>query len=412
MTAPLHVGARLATLALAVIAPLLTQCGTHAPPRAAGCETADDCASPWVCVSHVCMTATDGADGGTADTNDIDTGMTNDVARVDTSTPPVRDTCVEFDRDSLNWGELLMGEESTATVSLVNCGNVDLELQDLLFEEVDAISHWSAWTDGEPTLPVDGSLDVSISYTPLDVSYPGGVLIADLDGALASLTMRATVITPGEPPCLQVPPEVQLGSLALPGALVDGFEVTNCGADTTTLEAAMEGTDPDVFSVISGERVLPSGATTTYFIEFSPDAAGAYAASLHFTASGPLSSTPPFETSVALRATAVESSAPPCIELTPARMDFGTIARGGDVLGFVDLRNCGTRTLSFDRPSTDGDTGAFISAPRPGAVDPGHSATLVFSARGDRPGRHALTYRLPVSDTTYQVIVEVSSMVE
>ena len=225
-------------------------------------------------------------------------------------------------------------------------------------------------------------------------TYDGTLRVsADFEGNTAEPLVReaffrTSVVPPT--PCLQVTPALlDLGDVSL-GATGEGvFQVRNCGTSDLRLErfVVVEGAPRFVApSLQDAQRLLAPGATRNFVVRFSSAQPGLFTGSLRTDATTVIGAV---ATSATINLAARVPEPTPCLEATPASLDFGQIAVRASETRTVSLRNCGATALELDELRISVGEAVFALSPlASGArtVAPGSSVTLTVTARSTSPG--------------------------
>lgn len=189
----------------------------------------------------------------------------------------------------------------------------------------------------------------------------------------------------------------QSGTLSLTAANLDFGSVTagssralsvmatNTGSASVTVSGAAISTKYFVLTAPSLPVTLTAGQSTTVSIQFTPNAAGAFAASLTLTSNASDSSA-----SIGLKGMGMTTVTPGQLALNPTPEDFGTVTVGNSQSVLESLTNIGGSSVTISQVAISGTafTMSGITAPLTLAAGQNTTFTVTFtpSASGSASG--------------------------
>ncbi|HWB01667.1 MAG TPA: choice-of-anchor D domain-containing protein [Verrucomicrobiales bacterium] len=223
---------------------------------------------------------------------------------------------------SLSFGSIPVGNNVNQTLTVRNAGSGTLT------GNATVAAPFSIVSGGAYSLAAGLSQTVTIKYTPTAAGTDTqNITLSGGGGASVTASGTATVT-----PALGVSPaSLNFGTLQ-PGQTADGtLTVQNTGGGTLTGAASVGAP----FSIVSGGTYsLTAGQTQAVKVRYSPAAEGTHSANVSLTGGAG------FTAPVSGTATGI-----PAIAVTPASIDFGSIAMGSSSTQTLTVRNSGTGIL-------------------------------------------------------------------
>ena len=185
------------------------------------------------------------------------------------------------------------------------------------------------------------------------------------------------------------------GNVAIGSNATQALTITNSGTATLTVsQVSVTGTGFSVVGNASGISISPSQAQT-YQIKFGPQTMGNVTGNLTVTSNAPSS-----PQTIAMAGVGME----PQITLTPAPLNFGSVAVGGSVSQSVVLANTGNAPLSVTAATASGAGFSLKSIALPASLNPGQN--LSFSVQfapttaGNASGSVVFSDNMPANSPT------------
>ena len=360
---------------------LMSGCGEN-NVGAASCEADRDCRTPLICMGGLCGDPS------------LDTGIPLDTGPDGSEVGP--EGCVTLTPSEMFFESIPFGEESSQSAILSNCGTQTLEIEDVFLTN-DIFFHGLNIDELGPGEEVE----FFIYFFPFEFGV-------DFFDELIVITNAGTeqISLYGESVdfCFEVEEVLDFGEVEIGDAAYRTVHLENCGPSVLSILAFIEwpfGHSP-AFEFINRDdfRVLEPGDEKEITIVFEPEFPNSYEVPLLFLA-GELENE---INRTWLVAEGVETEEP-CLSLSESVVDFGVIPFGQERVQNVELHNCGSIPVSFDRPILDGDENDFIAAPSPGILEPNQTASLYFGASGERSGNHAAVWRLLSENENVEPVV-------
>lgn len=261
----------------------------------------------------------------------------------------------------VDFGEVLLGSTVTRTLTLVNDGEGPYDPATPPTLGGAAAGAFALGSACAFPLAPSALCELDVSFSPVNpgphaasVSFDGAGA-AELKGSVGGVTVSVE--------------ELDFGVL-LPGEVGrQSFTITNVGSEGLALPLLVTG---DAFSA-RGPSSLAAGATATVEVLFEPVAAGEALGTL----SVDVCNTPVCENpSLALRGVAAR----PSIAVTPAQLDFGTVALGATVDATIVVRNVGDAPLVVESTALTDVSGnlSLVDGPTlPATLAPGEEVDVI-----------------------------------
>jgi hypothetical protein len=313
-------------------------------------------------------------------------------------------------QDTLDFGDVVIGQEKTLVTQIGNCGIRPLTLTQATpatsfppFELVTALNFPRTFEPGE-------MMNVELAFAPTEAKRyggqgaqadPGTLLIDQDQGAPGALTLLGRGVTPPQCRFGVTPTAINFGMVSVGSSSSREVLLQNSG-DAPCTVSSMERVDgsPD-FSVTAGGTppavTLGPAQTATLTLTFAPTALGLQRATFSVVSDAPANGT---------HGVSVEANQPPppgCyLEADPAFVNFGVVPTGETVSRVVTLRDVGDQDcflteISFPVGAADFSSSTsvtpFIGTP----IGAGESIEVTVdvhtSAPGPTNGRARFTYK-------------------
>jgi hypothetical protein len=232
---------------------------------------------------------------------------------------------ISINPDSLNFGNVLILQDSLMSISVSNTGNSTLDVDSTQIVGADSNQFSLITGQGSFTVPPDSSHIIEVKFSPTSV----GTKMADLritsndpDETPLDVPLMGTGIQPGAPEIVVNPDSLSFGNVLVSADSIRSVLVSNFGnEDLQVASTEILGMDSIQFSIIRGQApfTVPAGGDPdTIQIKFSPTSAGFKIASLQITSNDPDEN--PFD--VPLNGSGFEV---PDISVNPDSLNFGNV---------------------------------------------------------------------------------------
>lgn len=290
---------------------------------------------------------------------------------------------------SLDFGNVLVGQTAALPVEIINAGTADLSVSSIAF-----VSGGSPdlTLQNVPALPVailpGHSVFVDVVYTPGQVGPDTATLRIESNDVSAP-SVEVPVQGNGVQPGVMVHPNALVFSNVRAGHTLDlDFMITNSGSlDLTVSALALKSGTSSDFTLASPRQTpftLTPGNAETVTVRYGPATAGADAGAVSIDTSAG-----------AAQVDLTGSAIAPRISVTPLSLDFGNVRLGLQSTLEVTVSNIGSDTLNVSGISLSGSADFSLAAPPsvPLGLAPGDSAVLhaVYVPGQDGPDSGLLT---------------------
>jgi hypothetical protein len=287
---------------------------------------------------------------------------------------------ISINPDSLNFGNVLILQDSLMSISVSNTGNSTLDVDSTQIVGADSNQFSLITGQGSFTVPPDSSHIIEVKFSPTSV----GTKMADLritsndpDETPLDVPLMGTGIQPGAPEIVVNPDSLSFGNVLVSADSIRSVLVSNFGnEDLQVASTEILGMDSIQFSIISGQApfTVPAGGDPdTIQIKFSPTSAGFKIASLQITSNDPDEN--PFD--VPLNGSGFEV---PDISVNPDSLNFGNVLILQDSLMSISVSNTGNSILNVGSTKIVGaDSAQFfiISGQAPFNIPPGGNPNII-----------------------------------
>jgi hypothetical protein len=274
---------------------------------------------------------------------------------------------------SLNFGGVIVGSNTSQTVTMANAGNLNLTVTAANF------STGAVFSINPPlALPLTLTPGQSQNFTVLFAPSAAGsvsdtLTLVSNDSTPPTLALSgngiAQVLTLGLNPT-----SIDFGSILVGSNITRSVTVTNTGNTSVTITSASTISPPGAgfsFTGLTLPLTLSPGQSATFNASFAPTAAGTFTGSISL-----LSNASNSPTSVALAGTGV----PVVNTLTanPSSINFGNVFTGSTDTRTVTLTNSGNVNITINTATPSGAGFSLTGLTLPLTLTPGQSTT--FSA--------------------------------
>lgn len=264
-------------------------------------------------------------------------------------------TCVTLAPALLDFGQVAIGSSTSRTVTVANCGDAPLRVEELSVVIGGPAFSVQGLTDANRTIAAGANRNYVVTFAPGQTGVSEGRLDMRARAVGAESAVTRTTLLRGEvpvvPPCLSVSPtQLSWGTVSGQETVSRTVRVSNCGTANLTLTEVRLTSGSPPFSItpsITVPRTLQPGEDLAVTVALaSGQAAGSYSGNLRVQARG--TQPTPLETRNIPLSAQVEP-ANRCLEAVTAAVDFGSIEVGSNSTETITLRNCGDVSLTVNR---------------------------------------------------------------
>jgi hypothetical protein len=288
--------------------------------------------------------------------------------------PTVTGASIEISPSTVSFGNLVVGQSLTKTVTLTNNGTEMLT--------VSGISVAGAgFTASGPKLPISlsGGQSTSISavFKPAAGDLDTGTITiaSNAVGSPAVVTLSGAGMTTAV--LTATPNSITFGSVAVGSEATQTIKLENTGSEPAAIsKVAFSGTGVSV-SGVSAPMMLNGGDSTTLTVTYKPTSAATLTGSVSIASNA---SDPSIV--IGINATATSST----LAATPSSVSFGNVVIGSNTTQTIRLQNIGTSqvTISSLTPSVANVTISGVTLPA--NLAPGSSATVTAAYKPTAAG--------------------------
>jgi hypothetical protein len=249
-------------------------------------------------------------------------------------TPPPA-PAIQLNPASLAFGTLNTGSAATLTTQIRNTGTATLNVSTIALAGGTS-TEYTFQPVGNLTIPANGSIVLSVTYTPTNTGTDTGslVLTSNASPPQTSLSVTGTGNIPPPPPEPTI--SLSLGALDFGTVVVPGVPAVrttqiqnngNAALNVSAIDPAL-GTSAEYTFTPPPPIIVPANTYTTLSVTYTPTNEGTDTGSLVLTSNAATSTTP-----LLLTGTGNVPPPPPpgqpIINLTPTSLDFGPVTVGG-----------------------------------------------------------------------------------
>jgi subtilisin family serine protease len=229
--------------------------------------------------------------GGTVDMGAPGKDNTYGWGRLDLSMIPIGEPEMQLSVLALGFGEVVIGQSHTLTLSILNTGTASLVLGNV---DLTGSGDFSA-SSRALVVPPDRSQGVLLSFTPTSIGGKAGTLT--LETNLSTSRTRALSLSGTG---VRVPPplaprlalglaQVSLGTTEVGRATTQTLSIANTGSATLTV-TGISSADPAI-TVSPTALAIPSGEARAVYVTFLPRSSGVFRTDLTISSDDPDQST-------------------------------------------------------------------------------------------------------------------------
>jgi hypothetical protein len=296
---------------------------------------------------------------------------------------------------SLDFGNVPVGSTKDAQITISNTGDASLIIEGLS-------ASGTGFSVAGPPVPVtvspSASATVSLRFAPTSAGAQSGVLVIssnDPTQPQQRITLTGTGTQPpmsGSPSISAIPSTLAFGNVTIGQSSDMTVAISNRGAAALVVSSlTASGTGFSVTGPSTPLTILP-GAASTVTVRFAPSSAGPQTGTLLIASNDP--ATPSLTISLSASGTVAPSPQVPVVDISPATLDFGTVASGQMKDLTLTVRNNGSAALMVNSTTSSNPRFTIMSPSTPFNVGAGSSQgiTVRFTPTGSGAQTGTLTF--------------------
>ena len=269
---------------------------------------------------------------------------------------------------TVNFGSVTVGTKSSQTVSVTNTGSSDGVIADA------SLSSMQFSTSGislPASLPAGQTLNFKVWFDGTTAGKTSATLTLKTSQATGDvpITLQATAL-PLQPVLTMNPASLSFGAVTVGTKSSLPVTLSNTGGSDLTISLFTQSGAPFGVSGIATPKTIPSGQSATMNVTYAPSSAGSNSGSVVITSNDSKS-----PATILLSGTA--TTAPfGQLTLSPASLNFGNVAVGGNSTLTSTLTNSGQAAANISQVNVTGSGFTVSGLTAPATLNPGNSVTL------------------------------------
>ncbi|HVB59514.1 MAG TPA: choice-of-anchor D domain-containing protein [Candidatus Acidoferrales bacterium] len=293
---------------------------------------------------------------------------------------------------SLNFGNVIVGQSGTQSVTLTNTGNANLVVN---LASVSGSGFSASGLSLPATISAGQRLSFSVQFKPTVAGGISGlVTFADNASSVPQTLALAGSGVAANATLIANPGSVTFGSVAAGSSATQTITLTNSGTTPTTISAASISGTGFTVSGLAASETIQAGQSASFTAKLSPASGGSASGAISITSNAQNS-----PLTIALSGTGAQGA----LSSNPSSFNFGTVQAGTSVSQTITLTNTGTASVGVSAASISG-TGFSLSALAPQTINPGQgvsfSAQFTPASAGSMSGKITITSNAPGSPMT------------
>ena len=270
---------------------------------------------------------------------------------------------------ALNFGNIVVGKQSTQTVTISNPGTASLTIMQATVSN-------PQFTVTGMTLPMTmtsgQSANITVGVKPTAAGTLSGTLTVQGDSGSGSGTVNLTATATATNPQISLSSSsINFGSVVTGSSGSSNLTISNTGsADLTVTAVSITGTGFGV-SGITTPKVITAGQSSALSLTFNPTATGAASGSLTIGSSDPANPT----LHVSLSGTGATAPAG-TLQPNQTSLSFGNVSTGSNSVKQVVVTNAGTSPVQITAVGVTGTGFAVSGATTPMTLNASSQVTL------------------------------------
>ena len=299
---------------------------------------------------------------------------------------------IEVAPDSIDFGQVGLGESAQQSLAIRNSGSAELQVSDLQSSEPD----FAVTGDTEFQLAPGDSREVGVAFVPSAVGAQQAALtIPSNDPEQPTFTVALSGIAFGVSNIVVQPSRLDFGQAMLGQTTQQTLSIQNSGSAELNI-TSVRSNDPAFTVEDDTTFALDPGAAVELTVSFAPASVGAHQANLNIESDDIDEPT----VTVALSGLAVGV---PDIAVEPYELDFGDVAIGQAAERSIAVRNYGTGALDVSGMETN-DAAFAIEGDHAFQVDAGASVDVVVTFSPSVVGGQQAVLSIESNDSDQPVV--------
>ena len=296
---------------------------------------------------------------------------------------------------SVNFGQVMVGKQSTQQVTLANTGDVALNITQIIVSD----PHFGVTGTKLPmAIAVGQSTNLTLTVNATVAGNLSATLTAQGDQGSAPVVVKlaATAVNAPSSSLSLSASAVNFGSVAVGSKGTSNLALTNSGTSALTISMLTVSGANFTVSGITTPATIPTGQSVQVGLTFSPAASGSATGSLTITSTD--ASNPTITIPLSGIGTA---TAQPGLTITPASFNFGSIVDGQTKSETITVTNPGTTAVAIAELSVSGSAYSVSGLTAPMTIAAGSNATFTVlfapTAAGNQGGTVSIISNAPNS---------------
>ena len=271
---------------------------------------------------------------------------------------------------TLTFGNVSVGSSSVLNATVTNSGQGTVHISSVF---ASGAGYTESGVVTPATLTAGQSAQIKVTFAPTATGLLGGTvgITSDAPGAAPGLAMSGT----GVQPAISVSPaSISFGNLIDGQSKSQSVTITNTGsADLKIAQLTATGTGMTV-SGITTPLTIPASQSSTFSVQFAPQATGAASGSISLTSNASSSATVVGWSGTGVAATST-------LSLNPSSLSFGNINVGSSANKTVTVTNTGNSPATISQIGVSGSGLSLTGVSTPITLAPAQSTmfNVVFN---------------------------------
>lgn len=266
---------------------------------------------------------------------------------------------------TLAFGSVLVGGNNVLSATVTNSGQGAVHISQV-FASGAGFSEAGLATPA--TLAAGQSAQVQVTFAPTATGVVGGTVAisSDAPGVAPGLALSGT----GVQPAISVSPaSISFGSLVDGQSKTQPVTITNTGTANLTISQLGSTATGVSVSGVTTPLTIAAGQSSTFNVQYAPQAAGATSGSVTIASNAPNS-----QVSVPVSGTGVTATS--TVAANPASVSFGNVNTGSSSNQTITITNTGNSSATVSQIGVSGQGLAVSGVSTPLTLTPGQTASL------------------------------------
>ena len=281
---------------------------------------------------------------------------------------PTGQAVIQATPATVNFGSVTVGTKSSQTVSVKNTGSSDGVIADA------SLSSTQFSTSGislPASVPAGQTLNFQVWFNGTTAGQTNATLTLKTSHAAGDvpIALQATALPP-QPVLTTNPASLSFGAVTVGTKSSLPVTLSNTGGSDLTISALTQSGAPFSVSGITTPKTIPAGQAITINVAYAPSSAGSNSGSIVITSNDSKS-----PATIPLSGTATSTPVGQ-LTLSPASLNFGNVAVGGNSTLTSTLTNSGQAAANISQVNVTGAGFTVSGLVAPATLNPGNSVTL------------------------------------